>query len=129
MVFRASHANRATPWCISSRQNHLTSCKIRKECQGQCSGMLWHNVAGECSILLQYQCLPLYMSSQLPNNVTCLHLPWPTYSPELMKDAIMPLNLTRASCSSSALVVSDSLGSADLGIPMETASCRSWPVT
>ena len=54
----------------------------------------------------------------------CLHFLRMNHSPELMKDAIMPLNLTRASCSSLALVDSDSLGSADLGMPMETASCR-----
>ena len=129
MVFRASHADRATPWCISSRQNHIHPVKFvrsaKDNARARYGTMLLASAQSCCSTnACLYTCHHNYLY-----NVTCLHLPWLTYSPELMKDAIMPLNLTRASCSSSALVVSDSLGSADLGIPMETASCRSWPVT
>lgn len=48
----------------------------------------------------------------------------PHQSPELMKEAIMPLSLIRASCSSAAVVFSGSLGSADSGMPMVIASCE-----
>jgi hypothetical protein len=48
----------------------------------------------------------------------------PHQSPELMKEAIMPLSLIRASCSSAAVVFSGSLGSADSGMPMVIASCK-----
>lgn len=64
--------------------------------------------------------MPPYSLSNDTHQVNAL----PAQSPELMKEAIMPLSLTRASCSSSTLVFSESFGSAVLGMPREMASCR-----
>ena len=86
--------------------------------------ILYSNIAGRCQVP-QLGCesqLCHLVQHDLPDTHQVLSMP--AQSPELMKEAIMPLSLTRASCSSSIVMFSESFGSAVLGMPREMASCR-----